>query len=68
MANLSHVLQWDDVRKFFFCRTGACSFTRTFDEVRKAGYTPHTTGVLLVRENDFPLIVPITQETTVRCG
>jgi len=53
MANLSHVFEWDELRNIFICRTGVCGWSKTWDEVEKAGYIPRKVGVIFVKEGDF---------------
>ena len=53
MTNCIHVLAWDEENKLFRCRTGDCTFSKTWDEVSAVGYRPFRHGVLFVDEDSF---------------
>ena len=53
MAELTHVLAWDEAAQIYTCRTGFCSWTKTRDEVEAAGYQARAAGNIFVKASDF---------------
>lgn len=56
MAEFTHILEWAPDFKYFKCRTGACSFTKTIGQLEEAGYIPIKTHMVFVKEDDFRVV------------
>ncbi len=52
MAELTHAMMWNEGAQIFRCRTGACSFELTKDEMSAAGYSTYAC-VTFIQEEDF---------------
>ena len=48
-----HTMMWIAEDQVFRCRTGACRYELTEDQLKAAGYGPFKDGVVLVDEEDF---------------
>ena len=53
MAELTHVLAWNEAAQIYTCRTGFCNWAKTRDEVEAAGYQARAAGNIFVKEKDF---------------
>ncbi len=53
MAELTHVLAWDEYLQVYTCRTGFCNWTKTREEIEAAGYQARAAGNIFVKEEDF---------------
>lgn len=51
--NLTHAMKWKEKEQVFRCRTGACRYELTEDQITTAGYHPYKEGVIFFNEEDF---------------